>query len=271
MLTSEITFVITTFNSDNIINNILKNIPKNSEIIVCENSENYKLKVQLEEKYENLKCIVNKNIGYGAANNLGIKFAKNPYVFIVNPDVALNKEKLAQIINILEKEKNFAIAAPYETSEFEKFKNSEIVTDREEVKGFAMIINKSNCKDFYFDENFFLYLEEIDLCKRLKKTGKRIINIKVFLDHIGGGSHSNFKKEMELSRNWHWMWSRFYFSKKHKGYIFSLLVFFPLFLLTFIKFFFSVNKFIRHKNKMRFLGLFNSMLLRKSFYRPNLK
>ena len=43
------------------------------------------------------------------------------------------------------------------------------------IKGFAVFINKSQFKEIgYFDENFFLYFEEIDLCKRVIKNGKKI-------------------------------------------------------------------------------------------------
>ena len=40
-----------------------------------------------------------------------------------------------------------------------------------------MLINNLNCKSSgYFDENFFLYLEEIDLCKRLKLSKKNLFS-----------------------------------------------------------------------------------------------
>ena len=266
---SNISFIITTFKSENIIEKLLSNLPKDSEKIICENSENFFLKKKLESTFSNLKCFVNKNIGYGAANNIGFKNAKNEYIFILNPDVNLNIEKLNEILEILEKEKDFAVAAPYETSEFKKYKNSEIIVQRDEVKGFAMIINRKTLDELYFDENIFLYLEEIDFCKRVKKLGKKIINIKVFLDHSGGGSHGNFNEEMELSRNWHWMWSQFYYSKKYKGYFLSFIIFIPQLILNFLKYFLSFSNFKKKKNKFRFLGLLNSILLNKSFHRPN--
>ena len=46
----------------------------------------------LEEKFSNLECYVMKdNLGYGKANNFGIKKSKTKYVFILNPDVILMK------------------------------------------------------------------------------------------------------------------------------------------------------------------------------------
>ena len=41
---------------------------------------------------------------------------------------------------------------------------------------------------------------------------------KAKINHLGGKSHSNiYETEIEFSRNWHWMWSKFYFNKKHYG------------------------------------------------------
>ena len=94
------------------------------------------------------------------------------------------------------------------------------------IKGYAMFLNISQFKEIgFFDENFFLYLEEIDLCRRVIKDGKKIYmdsSIQIF--HEGAKSvDSSISFEVELTRNWHWMWSRFYFQKKYYGYFFALI------------------------------------------------
>ena len=72
-----LTIVIVTLKSENIIDQCLKSIDQNIPVIVIENSNNQKFKDQLESKYQNLKCILsNSNLGMGAANNIGIKKAK---------------------------------------------------------------------------------------------------------------------------------------------------------------------------------------------------
>merc|ERR1711991_592223 len=91
----------------------------------------------------------------------------------------------------------------------------------------------------FFDDNFFIYLEEIDLCKRLINKNKKIfLDKKVIIHHIGGSSHNkeiNF--EMELSRNWHWMWSTFYYNKKHYGYLNALTKVYKKFFSSLFKIF----------------------------------
>ena len=76
---------------------------------------------------------------------------------------------------------------------------------------------------------------------------------------------------MEISRNWHWMWSTFYYHRKHYGYFFALIKIFPKFLSALLKM--IINSILFKKNKSliykhRVLGIINSVLLNKSWYRP---
>ena len=68
---------------------------------------------------------------------------------------------------------------------------------------------------------------------------------------------------MELSRNWHWMWSTFYFNKKTYGYFKALAKVSRSFLSSIIKmiyYFLILNKDKRKIYYQRFSGLFNSIL-----------
>ena len=84
--------IIVTLKSENVIHECIKSINQDVPIIVVENSNNQKFKEELESQYKNLKCILSKsNVGMGAGNNIGIKEAKTDYVLILNPDVVLEK------------------------------------------------------------------------------------------------------------------------------------------------------------------------------------
>ena len=80
-----------------------------------------------------------------------------------------------------------------------------------------------------------------------------------------------FYKEIELSRNWHWSWSKFYFTKKHKGYIYAISEGLPKLVSSLIKFCFYFIIFKKFKSKVyynRASGIFNSMINKSSWYRP---
>ena len=271
MRKEDFTFVITTFKSENIIFECLNNIPAESNKIIIENSGNYKLKSNLEDKYANLECLVmESNLGFGKANNIGIRKCLTEYVFILNPDVILTNEKFNQILNKLKNE-TFSVAAPIDKSNKINFANKDFL-EVNEVRGFAMILDLKNTKKILFDENIFLYLEEIDLCKRIRSENGRILILNTEVQHLGGASHgSKYNFEMEKSRNWHWMWSKFYYHKKHNSYLYGIIKTFPNLISSVLKFY--IYKIIKRKEKkiiykMRIMGLLNSYKLKKSFYRP---
>ena len=279
--TKDITFVIVTFKSENIIKNCLNSLPKESKKIVIENSQNLNLKKDLEIKYDNIEVIINENVGMGASNNIGIKKSKTKYAFIINPDVKFNNDTLQKIFEISESINDFAILSPinsdpnypnYKISSDNKNINENIISV-DYVDGFSMLINKEKFKDQdFFDENFFLYLENNDLCLRTKKRGQKIYIIKnSILNHVGASSTDKlFAKKIEYLRNWHWMWSKFYFNKKHYGYFNALNKVILNFLSAIFKYIFYFILFNSHKKNiylMRICGLFNSMIGKKSWFR----
>ena len=108
------------------------------------------------------------------------------------------------------------------------------------------------------------------MCERVHKYKKNfLINTN---KHLSGLSHGDREDiEMEKSRNWHWMWSKFYFNKKHYGYLNAFIKTFPNLITSIIKtliYLIIFNKSKRDIYFMRLKGLLNSYFLSKSFYRP---
>ena len=282
---NNLTFIIVTFKSNHIIDECIESLPKNSNIIIIENSNNIELKKTLEAKYSNINVIVQENSGMGSANNKGIKLCKTDYAFVINPDVKFYENTMHELIALSSKYNDYSILAPI--CDDEKYPNYKIKNKRiknyypnfldvDSVDGYAMLINKNKFSDnIYFDEQIFLYLENDDLCLRKKKENHKIyVAKKAKIHHMGGKSHSPIhEKEIEFSRNWHWMWSKFYFNKKHYGYSMALLIVFPSIITSMIKFFYyfvTSNKFKKKIYIMRFLGLLNSIFGKKSWYRPKI-
>ena len=276
----KITVVVNTFNSEDKIHQCLNSIDTRVKIIIIENSSDFKFKERIEKKYSNVECYLSgKNLGYAKGNNLGLSKVKSDYALILNPDAFLEKGTLDRLIFTANNLKDFSIIGPAKQDEFSDYDINEKKADIFEVstlKGFAMFLNLKQFETIgFFDENFFIYLEEVDLCKRLKKNNKKIyLDKKVLVNHLGGSSHNekiNF--EMELSRNWHWMWSLFYYNKKHFGYFISLLKVSGKFFSYFVKTILYTLVLNKNKQKIyyqRFSGLFNSIIGRASWYRPKL-
>ena len=277
MSIKDLTIVITTFKSENRIEKCLNSIDKLCKVIIVENSANIEFKNSIEKKFNNVECILSgENLGYGKANNIGLKKTLTKYALILNPDTTLESSSLENFFKTVKEIPDFAIIGPYiqeEKYDNQVFKNTKPISV-ESVKGFAMFLNMEKFEDIgFFDERFFIYFEEIDLCKRLINNKKMIYlapNIKI--KHFGGQSHNlNINYEMELSRNWHWMWSTFNFHKKYKGFYISLIIIFPKLMSAFLKYFFYtlfLNKKKRSIYYQRFSGLINAIVGKSSWYRP---
>ena len=234
-----LTFIIVTFRSEHIIRDCIKDIPKECKIIIVENSGNYEFYKKLKDEIPNLKVLIMKeNCGYGKANNFGILNSVTDYLFIINPDTKIYKAEIDKIIEIV-KGVDFAIAAPQIVEKFKIYKQNNDNEDYvfvNEVPGMAMLLNKNKFSNSFFDENIFLYLENDDLCLRIKNNNEKIYIIKnSFIKHIGGISKN---QDLEYLRNWHWMWSKFYFNKKHSSYVLALIRISPSFLSSILKFIF---------------------------------
>ena len=279
---NNITFIIVCFKSENVIYSCLNSLPKNSKKIVIENSKNIKLKKEIELKYDNIEVVINDNLGMGASNNIGILRSDTEFVYILNPDTKFHEktfENLVQAANTIE---DFAIISPlcsddrfpnYKIFKKKNFINNDII-EVDVVDGFSMLLNKKKFNKFFFDENIFLYLENDDICLRAKKDNQKIYVVKnALIDHMGASS-SNIKdiNKFEYLRNWHWMWSKFYFNKKHSGFLISTIKIFPSFISATIKYIIYLILFKNHKKniyKMRLLGIISAFIGKKSFYRIN--
>ena len=280
---NNLTFVIVTFNSRKVIFDCLNSLPKDFHKLIIENSSDEELKKELEQNYVNTKVILSTNIGMGAANNLGIAKSNTQYVYVINPDVLLNKDTFSNINRSIINLENFAILSPisdnlnYPNYKINKNNNESIddniIKNVEEIDGYSMIINKKFFSDnIFFDENFFMYLENVDLCLRARKNNGKLFVIKNSnVHHLGAQAvDDKYSEEIELSRNWHWMWSKLYFNRKHRGLFISTFLGLGSLFLNFSKYIIYILTLNKKKNiyKMRMLGIFNALLGRQSWFRP---
>jgi N-acetylglucosaminyl-diphospho-decaprenol L-rhamnosyltransferase len=271
---NKITVIIVTYKTNKkILENCLNSIDRNIKVIIIENSENFELKEFFTKKYNNIKIYcTGSNTGYGKGNNFGISKVTTQY--------ALNLKKLINInsnfhlLGCLYSKKNLENQAGYFNNS--KVKKINHFTKVDWVKGFALIINLKKFKNKkIFDENYFLFFEEIDLCKSIKNiNGNVYISNQLNVKHLGFKSSTNQKKsgnnQLEKLRNWHYLWSNFYYHRKHYGYLYSLqknLIKLLSSLFKFLLFAILMQSSKRDKFLYRFFGLLNSMTGQPSSFR----
>ena len=283
-----LSIIIVTYRSDKVIDECLKNIPEEIKILIVDNANDEYFKKTIEKKYSNVECILSKNnLGMGSGNNLGLKHIKTDFALILNPDAILDKNAIDELINSSKQLETFALIAPLSKNlnypNYKLNKNHIIKKNKPfkvlSVDGYAMLFNIKRLNQFknfyYFDEKIFMYLENDDICKRIRDINEEIYIIPSSkVNHLGGKAvDSKHQYEIELSRNWHWIWSKFYFNKKHHGIICALKNGVPTFVSALVKYliYFFINKKKKYIYFQRMSGFVNALIGNNSFYRPKIK
>ncbi|MDD5031952.1 MAG: glycosyltransferase family 2 protein [Patescibacteria group bacterium] len=236
--------IIVNFNTRELLKNCLTSIfkscgRKNFEIIVIDNNSGDGSLEMLEENFgRQIIIIANKeNIGFGAANNLGAKTARGEYLFFLNSDTIIRNDILAPAEKIFSSSKNIGILAPQlillsgdkQPEAYGRFPNLANLFIRkfrkifakenkilpvDWVSGAALFIRKNVFQKISgFDENFFMYFEDIDLCKRVRDINYEVAVLpSISVVHLGGKSLKDNK-----TRKKYYYFSQDYFYKKHYG------------------------------------------------------
>ena len=282
-LNKDLTIIFVSYYSKKLIEKPLEKINNDIKVLVVENSADLTAKQDLESKYPNVKVIIPKeNTGNGGGINVGLNLVNTKYAFYLDIDTLPDNTTISELYAYANKIKNFSILGPsvngfkYKEEFYNKKNTMNKVHSMNFMTGCALFFNMEVIKKIgFFDQNIFLYYEENDLYLRCLRQNKPIYLIDdAKIDHLGNSSSDKkFKHEIEVNRNWHLMWSTFYFHKKHYGLI-------KAYEKTLFKFFSAIAKFlfyslINQKEKRliyfsRISGIFNAMLGKKSWYRPQI-
>ena len=220
--------------------------------------------------------ILQKNIGYGNAINLGSKFVKTRYFFTMNPDTVIYKNTLKLLIKECEKIKKFGAISPnYKENKYKKY--TSIVEEKKTLTGGAMLFQTTTFKKIGgFDKNIFLYYEDNDYFTKCRNIGLKLYTINNsyhFHEKKSSGSatfKTNYEKDYAyFLTGWHGQWSKFYYHKKYSGYFSAVRKCLPNLLVNIIQLIinlpinFKKSKYIYFKIE----GLLTSMIGIKSYKR----
>ena len=236
------TVILPTFFPGNEIFENLKSIPTNLKILVIDNSYNQSLKEKIS-KYENCEYHNIGDVGLGKTFNFALSKVKTPYILLTQPDVILRKNCVENLIQGFDKYENAGMVVPvvfdnniyskYDFYDLKYSKEKKIFQNKKKnistilpsgdfcvdaVNATTMLIKVDALKEIDgWDNNYYVYLEDIDICLRLRLNDYSIIKIaEAKVDHLGWSSHfAEIKDTMNVSRIWHFTWSSLYFENKY--------------------------------------------------------
>lgn len=203
------------------------------EIIVADNNSQQDQDLQYLIDDEDIKVVrLDDNYGFGKANNAGVRESSGEYIFLLNPDTICHDNSIKLLLDCLKSDKTIGIISPNlinadsQPAHSFRRKGDGIMTELNfalfglpykmiygnnfeynhtgkqiEVAyscGAAMMMRRDTFeKANGFDENFFMYYEDQDLCNRIRKTGLKIVNNpNAIIQHLEGTSISvNSKRE----------------------------------------------------------------------------
>tara|TARA_Y100000591_G_C21815843_1_gene690674 strand:+ start:103 stop:1011 length:909 start_codon:yes stop_codon:yes gene_type:complete len=267
--------VIPTYFPGKIIENLLVSIPPVKEILILDNSNDKELESLIKNNYKHVKYIQTGDIGLGNTFNKALEEISTNLMFITQPDVVLKKNCIENLLLANKKYVNSALLVPLilENNQYSKYDHFDLRLDKnkkiknfkiknfksiypsgdfgvEAVNSTAILIDKKKIKQIGgWDNYYYTYLEDIDLCYRVRKSNFEIIKIKnSCVNHTGFQSHKLSKhNEINIKRIFNFNKSSLYFDYKNKSKLFffqkSLINLFKIIL----KLFFNIILFRKKK------------------------
>lgn len=205
----KLTIQIVNYNSREIIKDCLdslkenlKNIHESDVVIINNDLDNLSEMIRDTRLPFRVKVIeVNENIGFGRAHNLGCCEKRGEFLLFLNPDTKVPEGALEKMLCAMEADKGVGIVGPvlvdhkgcaaeesygFKKTPFSTIKNklftSEHGTEKKDifevdwVSGGAMLIRRNLFDELGgFDDNYFMYFEDVDLCLQAKKKGYKIL------------------------------------------------------------------------------------------------
>tara|TARA_B100001778_G_scaffold288392_1_gene256679 strand:+ start:229 stop:1101 length:873 start_codon:yes stop_codon:yes gene_type:complete len=214
----DLTIIIVIYNSTDKIIDLLHQL-NNFEIIIVNNGKNEHV-ISKIKAHKNVKSIISKekNIGFGRGVNFAFENIDSKYFLVLNPDILINENDILKLLDIIINDKSCGIVSPLISSDSDSFgafpeKGKGVERNLNQIKCSKMLVENTpsgNCcvdvtkgcvllinSEFFkkvgmFNEKFFLFWEEIDLCKKFRKAKLSVILVpEIKVIHEEGTSSKN--------------------------------------------------------------------------------
>lgn len=231
-----LTIIIVSFNSAKIITTCLEKINFSKYHVVLVDNASADNTIQIvADNFPQVKIIkLDKNIGYGRANNVALMQVETEFAMILNPDAFILENDIEKILLLLQKTPQVALAGPllltkYPAEEEDKINQLKIIQSNtlesfaeyfsvKYIIGAILFLRMSVFKEIgFFDENIFLYYEDDEISWRVVQNRYQAAIIPSSQGfHVGQGSSGGRLRNI-YKRFWHRALSKLYWKQKQKG------------------------------------------------------
>lgn len=232
----QVTVITVTFNSAHCLPSLGKALALFRNVVVVDNGSDDNC-VNLCSKHLPQAHILalSKNLGFGAANNRALAQTRTPFALLLNPDCEITPQSVVALVQTALKWPDTAMVAPqllqpdgkldinYRWPQLLWDSRGPGVTDGPACVGFvcgaAMLLRISAFEGEFFDENFFLYYEDDDLCTRLfNKRHVMLIEPRATAVHRSRGSvRGRHPLRSEYVRGFHHAQSKLTYTLKYQN------------------------------------------------------
>ena len=284
-----------------------------TEVIIVNNSPGDETIKRFARLYPGFIFISNEiNGGYAHGCNKGVSFASGRFILILNPDTVATEGALEELLRIAETNPGFMITSCRQINEkgresiawgpFPKLSNltgfmravfrsgyqsqhrvkegfSAEIFFPDWISGSVVLISRDNyLKLNGFDEDFWMYFEDVDLCKRARESGGELAFCNsVTIEHNHGGSSRINKSIASLTKTEVLISKHIYFSKHYSGFqrlliqlflVINNLISFGILAVAGILFFFIPKLFIRTLIFLKLAGYYYGACIKGSWISP---
>lgn len=230
----DITVIVVTYNSAHCIPALAESLSLIPQVVIVDNASEDDIAERVARDLPNATLVRNsRNLGFGAANNIALRMARTSHALLLNPDCLPSQEFFSGILNAADSFPDAAIIAPHlirrggDIEVSYRWPNTLWPSQGPAaagpacvgfVCGAAMLFNLRAMDDVgFFDERFFLYYEDEDLCQRVFRKKKQIVLVPdVKVQHLSRSSvRGPSPYRSEFIRGFHHAQSKLIFAAKH--------------------------------------------------------
>lgn len=227
-----VSVVLVTYNSRHVVASCLDQLATTRRLIIIDNASDDDTVEIIRRRRPDARVIVNPaNYGYGTAANQGFALVDTDYALSLNLDTLITDFVVSRLVAALDADPHPGIASPVLLNAKGRVDLAvmgprehnhhplEIMPDGDFctwfVTGCAVLFRMSAWRAVGgFDERFFLYSEDLDLCLRMTRTGHGILVLGgVSAVHLGGQS-SRPSWRTRWRKDWHMTWGHLYLGAK---------------------------------------------------------